>query len=382
MVQYALGDTGSTVWDSLTTWDDLIADTDAMTALQANADVYGVFGDYLPQVIGIALVSSGGGAGTWQRVDEDGNNLTTTQSDFDDHRIWGGIETETIDGQAMVKIPKFYLKVGAAPIGSDQAGKNCWWVSDIPKTGFDVHPAFMNAGSELDYCLIGAYECSDGGSSKAASVSGAAPLVSIDFTTMQTRCEARNNGTTVTGFQMWNIYHVSAVQVLALIEKGTPDMQSAIGAGNTSSSAAVNTGTTNAVYRGIYELWGNVNHMVDGLQVDTSHQIKIWDKSGNKTLTSTGITGLGPEEDGWAVSLHDDAGATWDLKTIFLPETVNVTEGNGTFGDYFYSSRASENVCYHGGHWDYGSAAGLFSLSLNGLASASNANIGSRLAKV
>ncbi len=64
------------------------------------------------KTVGIALVTSGGGSGTWQRVDKNGNNFTPEASYFDDHPIWGGIEDVIIDSQAMVKIPKFYVKVG------------------------------------------------------------------------------------------------------------------------------------------------------------------------------------------------------------------------------------------------------------------------------
>lgn len=44
--------------------------------------------------------------------------------DFDKLYPWRGIEEITIDDQKMVKIPKFYVKAGIAPSGTDQAGKN------------------------------------------------------------------------------------------------------------------------------------------------------------------------------------------------------------------------------------------------------------------
>lgn len=44
--------------------------------------------------------------------------------DFNKLYPWRGIELVTIDEQKMVKIPKFYVKVGIAPAGTDQAGKN------------------------------------------------------------------------------------------------------------------------------------------------------------------------------------------------------------------------------------------------------------------
>jgi hypothetical protein len=331
-------------------------------------------------VVGICRVNDTGLLGTWQLVDSNGNDLAVTDTYFDHHPVWGGIETVTIDSQAMVKIPKFYYKEGLAPTGSDNAGRPCRWVSDIELNGYETFAAFFDGGVEIDQFYYGAYECSDDGGTKAASVSGAAPLVSIDFPTMQTRCTARNTGG-VDGFAMVDIYQLSAVQLLCLIETGTADVQSAIGAGNTSSSAAVNTGTTNAVWRGIYELWGNVWCMVNGLILETDHEVKIWGTDGNRVLQSTGVATT--STDGWIKSMHDDSGIDWDLGAVFLPKVVDAAEANSTFGDYLYASDAGEtNVCYHGGAWVTGSQAGLFCLLLAGVASGASAALGSRLAKV
>jgi len=336
------------------------------------------------QVFGIALESTGGGAGSWQNIDGDGNNASLGTTDFNNHAIWGGIEDVTIDGQDTVKIPKFYVKQDVAPAGSDQAGNKCWWVSDNPIDGYVVHPAFMDGGAEIDQVYVGKYECTDDGGTKAGSVSGVSPLVDIDFPTMQTRCEARNeaNGgnTGVDGFHLWSIYELSAVQLLALIELGTPDAQSAIAEGNVNSSSAQNTGATSAVWRGIYELWGNVRHWTDGLSLDGGHQVKIWDIEGNRTFVSTGINTT--SSDGWGITLHDETGADFNLGLIFLPKTTDSTEGNGTLADYLYASDSGEdNVCTHGGAWSDGSKVGLFDLDLHHEASNSYTYIGGRLGK-
>ncbi|MFO8016708.1 MAG: hypothetical protein R6U32_06390, partial [Candidatus Woesearchaeota archaeon] len=328
-------------------------------------------------VYGIALVSTGGGAGTWQNIDANGNDIAPSTTDFDNHPVWGNISDVTIDGQDMVKIPKFWIKADTAPTGSDQAGKKCWWVGDAAFSGAAVHPAFMDSGAEIDQVYVGKYECTDDGDTKAGSTAGVAPLVDIDFPTMQTRCEARNeaNGGNVgvSGFRMWDIYELAALQILSLIELGTPDVQSAIAAGRVDESSAANTGTTSAVWRGIYELWGNVWNMTDGLQIDGSHQVEIWDKNGNTTLQSTGITTV-EDSDGWTVTLHDESGTDWDLGSIFLPASTDGTESNGTLADYLYASDAGEqNVCYSGGHWGVvvGGGAGLFILHLCNMSSAS-----------
>jgi len=328
-------------------------------------------------IYGIAMVSSGGGAGTWARVDENGDNITLTTTDFNNHPVWGNIETVTIDSQKMVKIPKFYYKVGTLS-GGDRTGKKAWLISPSPKSGFSLHPAFMDGGTEIDQFYYGAYEASDDGGTKAKSISGVLPLVSIDFSTMQTRCTARNTGG-VDGFHMLNIHELSAVQVLCLIESGSHDVQSVIGAGNTASSAAVNTGSSDATWRGIYEMWGNVRCAIDGAQFDTSNQIKIFDQNGNGTYVSTGVTLSAAS--GWITAMHDDTGTGFDLNTAFLGKTTDETESNGSFGDYQYAPNTSENVCYHGGYWSLGFFAGLFSLLLGGVAAHVNTNHGFRLAK-
>ena len=277
-----------------------------------------------------------------------------------------------------MRIPKFYVKVGNAPAGSDQAGKKCWWVSDNPVAGFSLHPGFMDAGVEIDQFYVGKYEGTNDGGTKVGSIAGVAPLVSIDFPTMQSRCSARNTGG-VEGFHLWTIHELSAIQMLCLIENGGPDVQNTIGAGNTSSSAAVSTGTTNAVWRGISELWGNVWGMVDGLKTNTSNKVQIFNQNGNGTWVNTGSV---IPATGYPVSMKELNNADCNLKLLFVADSVDSSAGNATYADYFYSNTAgSEFVCYHGGKWGNGAYAGLFLLLLCHVASSSSTDIGGRLAK-
>jgi len=333
--------------------------------------------DVFANIIGIAMVSSGGGAGTWQNIDADGNNITPDASYFNNHPVYGGIEDVTIDSQAMVKIPKFYIKVGTVPSG-DQAGKKAWWISDQPVSGFALQPAFMDAGTAIDQFYCGKYEATNDGT-KAGSTAGVAPLVSIDFPNMQGRCTARNTGG-VDGFHMENIHELSAIQILCLIETGGPDVQSIIGSGNSSASAVVNTGASNAVWRGIHELWGNVRCMIDGAQFDLAHQIMVFDREGNNTYVATGVT-VGAAA-GWITGVYADIGAGYDLGTLFLGKTTDGTEGNGSFGDYQIGSSGGQNIYFHGGSWSLGSQVGLFCQDMSGNTAQVEPWSGSRLAKV
>ena len=159
--------------------------------------------------------------------------------DFTKLAPWKNIETVTLDGEEMVRIPKFYVKVGTAPAGTDQSGKKCWWVSPTARKGYHVHPAFMHKGEELDQFYIGAYEAYSEGSNKAGSAKGKSPWVSITFDQSQAACEAHNKADgTQTGWHLQNLYERSAVALLCMLEIGSPDAQGKIGAGNSSSNAA------------------------------------------------------------------------------------------------------------------------------------------------
>lgn len=331
------------------------------------------------QILGIVLTATGGGAGSWQRVNENFASITTTAATFGNHPTYAGVINQTIDGQAMVKVPKFYVKTGNVPSGP-HVGKRYWMVSDQPAAGFALHPAFMNAGAPIDQFWVGKYQGTNDGGTKLGSVAGVTPLVSIDFPAMRARAAARNTGG-VTGFALWNYYQLGAIQLLALIEMGGADSQTLIGQGNVSSGSAlaVDSATVaQASWRGIVGLWGNVFQMVDGLETDGSSKFKIWDKSGNKTWITTGQTA--PASGSYPVTFSADSGVSHDLSVGFTPATGDATASNGSTGDIFYQN--PNCVAYHGGHWSYGALAGLFYLYVNASASHAGTGIGGRLAKV
>ncbi|MCK9514105.1 MAG: hypothetical protein M0R28_23140 [Pigmentiphaga sp.] len=331
-------------------------------------------------IIGISLVNSGGGAGVWARVDEDGNNRAVDASYFNNHPVFAGVTDVTIDGQAMVLVPAFYFRVADAPPGSDRAGRRCWWISDQPLPGFERHPAFFDAGQPIPHFYVGKYQGTADGGTKLGSAAGVNPLVSLDFPTMKARAAARNTGG-VEGFSLWSIYQLSAIQMLALIEMGGADSQALIGQGRVNESSAANTNAADvaqATWRGIVGLWGNVWQMVDGLRQNSGGTLEVWDRLGQRNFVSTGIT---PPSSGWMVSVNHASGGGWDLRDMFVAQTVDGTQGNGTFADYFYRN-TGERVAYHGGHWGNGSYAGLFYLRLDHAPSHSNTAVGARLAKV
>lgn len=315
-------------------------------------------------IIGIACLSTGGGSGTWQRVDIDGNNKATDASYFNSHPVFGGVVDQTIDGQAMVKVPAFYYKVATIQQGPN-AGRTAWWICDQPQPGFTLHPAFKNLGIASPQFWVGKYQAGWDGT-KVTSIAGQPVMASVDFPTMQARCLARNTGG-VTGFAMWSIYQFAAIQMLALIEMGGSDSQSLIGVGriNTVAGATVNNAAdvAQATWRGIVGLWGNVRQAVDGLQTDANCKLQIWDRNGNRSWVTTSRV-MPQVIQAFPVTMATDSAADYDLRDVFVPATLDNSAGNGTFADGFGTRDGGGHICHVGGFYSEGSAGGLFYLQL------------------
>ena len=301
---------------------------------------------------------------------------------FDKLYPWKNIESVTIDDQAMVKIPKFYVKVGTAPEGTEQAGKKCWWVSPTARKGYHIHPAFMHKGEELDQFYIGAYEAYNEGSNKAGSASGKSPYVSITFNQSQAVCEARNTTDgTQTGWHLQNFHERSAVAMLCMIELGSPDVQTKIGAGNSSSSAAVATGSSNAVWRGIHELWGNVWEWCDGIKtLFDGKTVLIFDNEGYSNYVNTGVT-LPTMSNTGIQEVSDAKGDGFDLGDVFVPSVASGAATASTFTDAGWMAAGDVRALICGGSWDGGASCGLFAFSTDAAPSSSSAGVGLRLAK-
>lgn len=176
-------------------------------------------------------------------------------------------------GQVMVYQPKFYYMVAPLEYDAQSTGygyhlrKANYYVTDKPRTGFKLHPAFYDAnGNELDYILIGAYEGSiydtsasayllldeqvmTVGEDKFCSIAGVKPASGLtqNLTRPNIETMAQNRGA---NWHLENSKIVSMEQLLCMIEMGTMNFQTAIGQGvvsisdNSSYNCASLTGST------------------------------------------------------------------------------------------------------------------------------------------
>ena len=295
---------------------------------------------------------------------------------FDDVFPYNKFEEVTRDGQAMIKIPKVYVKAGYTSPTAEMPEKYGWWISEFPQEGFHCHPAFMLNGEELDYFLLGKYEASNDGASKAQSLSGKTPWVNITTPNAIAACLRRNTGVAGSeqyGWHLESIYEYQLISMLMLIELGTPDVQTVIGSGNINGSGVVATGSTNAKWRGICEHWANAWEICDGFKTGASGQALIWDKNGNQTYVDTGKI---VADKGFARG----KGTDYDFADVFVP----VDDGKGST----YSGSTADGVwtaancvLYLGGSWAYGARDGAFTFYSYRAASYSYSDIGFRLAK-
>lgn len=310
----------------------------------------------------------------WTRIDNSGAIIDPDASFFSNHPTFAGIADEDIDGQSMVRVPAFYYRSDIVRDGP-LLGKKALWVSDEPAEGYALHPAFRNHGADLAQFWLGKYQGTPDGDDKLGSQAGLMPLTRIDFPTMQARAAARGEG-----WMLWGIYQLAAIQALALIECGTPNVKSILGEGYTDGNGVRkvdDADVVQAAYRGITGLWGNVWQMLDGLQTGANREFLIWDKDGHRNLLNTGIEA---PEHGWIHKRLRNVGEGFDLGAVFVPKKTRDEFEDAAYGNYswFWANA----VAYHGGTWAHGAGAGLFCLTVSSPASHVYTTVGGRLAKV
>lgn len=337
-------------------------------------------------------------------------------------------------GQVMVYQPKFYYLVCPVEYDPIDTGigyhlrKANYYVSEKPRAGFRLHPAFYDAsGNEIDYFLTSAYEGSiydasasayllndeqvmNTGEDKFSSIAGARPASgsSQNLTRPNIEAMAQNRGTNWHGDL---IKQVSAEQMLMIIEMGMMNLQTAIAQGvvslpwttgsDTTSSYAAATGSTASLGNGTgraektttYEGGVAKEYTVDGkTSVCWRGKENFW---GNiwKFVYGINIWGNGKMGGGQPYICSDFSFAESKNSGNYEPAGFTVTNANGYISAMGYSTAcdwlfiASEclgnsslpvgdytyitvnlngyRIARLGGSWSHGGSAGGFSWSLH-----------------
>lgn len=337
-------------------------------------------------------------------------------------------------GQVMVYQPKFYYLVCPVEYDPIDTGigyhlrKANYYVSEKPRAGFRLHPAFYDAsGNEIDYFLTSAYEGSiydasasayllndeqvmNTGEDKFSSIAGARPASgsSQNLTRPNIEAMAQNRGTNWHGDL---IKQVSAEQMLMIIEMGMMNLQTAIAQGvvslpwttgsDTTSSYAAATGSTASLGNGTgraektttYEGGVAKEYTVDGkTSVCWRGKENFW---GNiwKFVYGINIWGNGKMGGGQPYICSDFSFAESKNSGNYEPAGFTVTNANGYISAMGYSTAcdwlfiASEclgnsslpvgdytyitvnlngyRIALLGGYWHSGGYAGGFYWTLN-----------------
>lgn len=351
-------------------------------------------------------------------------------------------------GQVMVYQPKFYYLVCPVEYDPIDTGigyhlrKANYYVSEKPRAGFRLHPAFYDAsGNEIDYFLTSAYEGSiydasasayllndeqvmNTGEDKFSSIAGARPASgsSQNLTRPNIEAMAQNRGTNWHGDL---IKQVSAEQMLMIIEMGMMNLQTAIAQGvvsvpwttgsDTTSSYAAATGSTASLGNGTgraektttYEGGVAKEYTVDGkTSVCWRGKENFW---GNiwKFVYGINIWGNGKMGGGQPYICSDFSFAESKNSGNYEPAGFTVTNANGYISAMGYSTAcdwlfiASEclgnsslpvgdytyitvnlngyRIALLGGGWSNGGGAGGFYWYLNNGVGSRYRNVGGRL---
>lgn len=330
--------------------------------------------------------------------------------------------------QVMVEQPKFYYKVVPLNVEKKHKGgitrKVRYYVSDTPKAGFKLHPAFVENGNENEKIYVAAFEGSLYDASAAvyilddsqvadftadmlSSIANAKPLSGLtqSATRANVRKLAEKRGS---GWEQAYAATVSASQMLMLIEYASFNMQSCIGNGAVSKTddgatnmseptgTTINLGNASGVaanfngiqmisYRGEENFWGNIWGWVDGINqyMDaTTHEGTIYIAD----HTFTDDIGTGAYEDAGIIAVFGDGYVSAFCYSekydwLFIPGELL---GNTALpvGDYCWNGNTGWRVTILGAGWYYGLGAGAFYWHLYGASSYRGRNVGGRLVYV
>lgn len=313
-------------------------------------DIYGLEADFENCVFTRLAGAVGKTAGAdFDCVNAYGGRRRCNLSDDGEVLAYYGDENFKADGsngQVMVEQPKFYYRV--VPLKTEKIDnadgyylrKARYYISDTPKPGFKVHPAFNLGGTETDKIYLSAfegsiYDCSeeiylsedeqisDFNIDKLASIANAKPCSgqSQALTIANARKLAHNRGK---GWEQMTVYGISVTQLLFIIEYASFNSQNVLGIGATSkadqqnsniseicgdtlslgnlSGAVYNSNNYQFIsYRGEENLWGNISNIIDGIigyksnDFAAGQKIKMYMNNSSNNPDDYVYIGSGPE---------------------------------------------------------------------------------------
>ena len=421
-----------------------LADMDAYIGY-TDGDIYGVEVDFanrkFTRLAGAVGRSAGAGFdsihcfGGRRRCNVANNGTVTAYYGEAGFTTSGKLSNGTTAVQVMVEQPKFYYKVVPLDVAIISEGKNKgyhmrkarYYVSDEPKAGFKLHPAFIENGKTNDFIYLAAFEGSLWDSSAStyilddaqvadfdadmlSSIANAKPISGLtqNLTRANTRKLAQKRGA---GWEQAYAATIAASQLLMLIEYASFDMQKAIGNGVTNKTddgktsmteitgATVNLGNASGSvtningynivsYRGEENIWGNIWAWIDGMNEENPTPFAEW-QVGTLYVADHGFvddskaspyknTGIHPCYGGGYISAF---GYSEEYDWLFIPSEHT---GNSSLpvGDYTWNGNPGWRGAILGGRWHDGADAGAFYWTLNITRSDRGRTVGGRLVYV
>ena len=303
-------------------------------------------------------------------------------SPFDSIYPWSEMCVETIDGNQMVKIPKYYVKVDNTDTKMEVR------ISPTKRSGYHVSPAHCDRGDgkgERDYIYVSRYTLD----SSYKSTSGNESLSNITRDTARTNIIQNN----IEGFYQYDYLTYLTILYLYIVEFANWNAQDTVGYGYSDSgnTAQTKTGATDSMtyhtgtagssrsanaaiqYRYIENFWGNLWQWVDGIYFsDTNIHVIENPNNFSDTANGTKLSFTRATAESYISDLGSDT---------TNPEYIYPTANNGSkstyITDYNWYNSSGVVLC-SGGHWNAGSDCGVLCLSGNGAASLSFSSLGAR----
>ena len=383
---------------------------------------------------------------TLRRIDIDGNtvDLTSPTTYFDEHPIYGnmvrvrinslGQVLETGNGRGdgisslsnpgthiMVRVPRSYFKhyrCDASGIENPTGRYERYLVSSTPRSGFTLDPAFYARGRTLnpaEFLYVGAFTGIVDGDI-LCSRAGAASTVSQTMQWFEDKARAVNTG--LDGWGIMDIWQLSLLKKLFIIEFATWNSQLAVGYGRVGSSSQLVTGSASGLlatngtggttanqtsamaWRGIENFWGNIYQFTIGFNGFTDKYRFVnpdgsgtyaADLSSGTYIETTGITPIwysnaqggslsGNASNGYSYGYIKDLLFTDQTKGLFIPSLLGSSDST-YIPDYLYSVNPTNQptIWLHGGSWALALSAGPFHVILPDPVSSVHSSNGARV---